>query len=103
MNCAYRRISLFLICCLGLALIAGTDTFAQTQSAEPAPVPKAVAIGLTDEEMQLAERSLAQFLEKADPEVQELNRKYPGLFSVKAPPPRAHSAIVPNLAPFFQT
>ena len=40
------------------------------------------------------------FLKKAKPAVKEINRKYPGLIAVRVPPP--NSAIVPNLARFFQ-
>jgi len=68
---------------------------------ESAPVPAAVAIARpTTEEFRVAERSLAKFLETAEPAVQEINRKYPGLISVRMPP--ANSATVPFLAPFFQ-
>jgi lysophospholipase L1-like esterase len=72
-------------------------------SAEPAAaVPAAVAIPRpTAEEIQIAERGLAKFLETADPSVKATNDKYPGLISVRVPPP--NSAIVPNLAPFFQS
>jgi lysophospholipase L1-like esterase len=77
------------------------NVFGQAQPAEPAPVPKAVAIARpTAEEIQLAERSLEKFLKKADSKVKEINKKYPGLLAVRVPPP--NSAIVPNLAPFFQ-
>jgi lysophospholipase L1-like esterase len=64
-------------------------------------VPSAVAIARpTAEEVQLAERSLAKLLQTADPVLREINQKYPGLISVKIPPP--NSAIVPSLVPFFQ-
>lgn len=77
------------------------NVFGQLQSAEPAPVPSAVAIARpTPEEVQLAERSLANFFETADPSVKAINQKYPGLIAVRVPPP--NSAIVPGLAPFFQ-
>jgi lysophospholipase L1-like esterase len=82
--------------------IASHIAFGQGQTAEPAPVPDAVAIPRpTAEEVQLAERSLAKFLETADPAVRALNKKYPGLMAVRVP--RANTAIVPNLAPFFQS
>lgn len=82
---------------------AGTNAFAQTQAADmPAPVPKAVAIARpTAEEVQRAERGLAAFLETADPAIREINKKYPGLISVRVP--QANSATIPFLAPFFQT
>ena len=94
-----------LLCSLGILIsfnISATTLFAQAQSAEPAPVPAAVAIARpTAEEVQLAERSLASFLETADPAVKAINQKYPGLISVRVPPP--NSAVVPSLAPFFQS
>lgn len=81
--------------------IAPHSLFGQPPQAEPAPVPDAVAIPRpTAEEVQLAERSLAEFLEAADPAVKTINHKYPGLIAVRVPP--ANSAIVPGLAPFFQ-
>lgn len=93
-----------LLCSLGILLsfsIAATNVYAQRGSAEPAPVPNAVAIARpAAEEVQIAERSLAKFLETADPAVKAINKKYPGLISVRVPPP--NSAIVPSLAPFFQ-
>lgn len=91
-----RSIGIILI--LGVAVVSA---FGQAPSGEPAPVPKAVAIPRPSaEEVQLAERSLARFLEAADPAVKEINTKYPGLIAVRVPPP--NSATVPNLAPFFQ-
>jgi lysophospholipase L1-like esterase len=86
---------------LFLLIIASTGVFAQIQTAEPAPVPKAVAIPRpTPEEVQLAERSLAKFLNKAKRDVKAINAKYPGLISVRVPP--ANTAVIPNLAPYFQ-
>jgi lysophospholipase L1-like esterase len=85
---------------IGLS-VAAIVASAQPRASEPAPVPAAVAIGRpTAEEVRLAERSLAKFLESADPAVKTINQKYPGLISVRVPPP--NSAIVPYLAPFFQ-
>lgn len=82
--------------------ILSVNVFGQIQPAEPAaPVPKAVAIPRpTPEEVQLAERSLAKFLKKADRSVKAINDKYPGLIAVRVPP--ANTATVPNLAYFFQ-
>jgi lysophospholipase L1-like esterase len=103
----YRSISSVLLCSLGILLItsiAAINVFGQVQPAEsaPAPVPKAVAIARpAAEEVQLAESALAQFLKKAKRPVKEINQKYPGLIAVRVPP--ANSAIVPNLAPFFQS
>jgi lysophospholipase L1-like esterase len=76
--------------------------FGQAESVEPAAVPAAVAIARPSaKEIQLAEQSLAKFFKKADRAVKEINKKYPDLISVRIPPP--NSAIVPNLAPFFQS
>jgi len=98
-------LSSMLLCSLGILLFfnaASTNAFGQIQPAEPAPVPKAVAIARpTAEEVQIAEQSLAKFLETADPVVKAINQKYPGLISVRVPPP--NSAIYPNLLPFFQS
>jgi lysophospholipase L1-like esterase len=75
--------------------------YAQVKEGEKAPVPEAVAIARpTADEVQLAERGLADFLKNADPAIKEINRKYPGLISVRVP--RKNTAIVPNLAPFFR-
>ena len=100
----YRSMSSALLCSLGILLIAGIaeiNAFGQAQPDEPAPVPKAVAIARpTAEEVQLAERSLAKFLETADPAVKEINQKFPGMIAIRVPP--ANSATVPNLLQFFQ-
>jgi lysophospholipase L1-like esterase len=65
-------------------------------------VPSTVAVVRpTAEEVQLAERSLAKLLQTGDPTLREINQKYPGLISVKVPDP--NSAIIPSLAPFFQS
>jgi lysophospholipase L1-like esterase len=87
---------------ISLILFMGSiSLFGQAPSGEPAPVPKAVAIARpTPEEVQLAERSLARFLESADPEIKAINEKYPGLIAVRVPPP--NTATIPNLMPFFQ-
>jgi len=90
------------MCLLVCAVISASFAFSQGQPAVPAPVPAAVGIPRpTAEEIQLAERSLAAFFETADPAVKAINQKYPGLIAVRVPPP--NSAIVPSLAPFFQT
>jgi lysophospholipase L1-like esterase len=96
---------LFLLSCsLGILLsfsIAAADESDQPGSPEPAPVPDAVAIARpTAQEIQLAESSLAKFLETADPAVKAISEKYPGLIAVRAP--RSNSAIVPRLASSFQ-
>jgi lysophospholipase L1-like esterase len=86
-------------------LIAGgfheSNAFGQRLSAAPAQVPDAVAIPRpTADEVRRAEQALAQFLERADPAVKEINRKFPGLIAVRVPPP--NTATIPNLMPFFQ-
>ncbi len=100
-----QPLSSMMLCSLGVLLFfnnASTRAFGQMPPAEPAPAPKAVAIARpTAEEVQIAERSLAKFLETADPAVKVINEKYPGLISVRVPPP--NSAIYPNLLPFFQS
>lgn len=86
---------------LSLGIFSSTLLFGQIPAAESAPVPEKVAIARpTAAEVQLAEQSLAKFIETADPAVQAINRKYPGLIAVRVPPP--NSATVPNLAQFFQ-
>jgi lysophospholipase L1-like esterase len=97
----YRFMSLCLLFVVGAL---GINAFGQAPPADatPAPVPKAVAIARPSiDEVQLAERSLAKFLESAEPAVKEINQKYPGLVSVRVPP--ANSAVIPFLAPFFQS
>jgi len=90
-----RKFGIFIIFC-----IAAGNVFAQVQPAEPAPVPKIVAIPRpTAEEVQLAERSLVKFLETADASIKAINDKYPGLIAVRVPP--VNSASVPSLAPNF--
>ena len=82
--------------------ITTIDGFSQGRTDESAPVPPAVAIARPSaEEVRLVENSLAKFIETADPRIQEINKKYPGLISVRIPPP--NTAIVPNLAQFFQS
>lgn len=75
--------------------------YAQVIEQVKAPVPEAVAIARpTADEIQLAKRSLSDFLKNADPAIKEISRKYPDLISVRIP--RENTAIVPNLAPFFR-
>ena len=75
--------------------------YAQVREQNKAPVPEAVAIARpTADEVKLAERILEEFLKNADPAIKEINRKYPGLISVRVP--RENTAIVPNLIPFFR-
>jgi lysophospholipase L1-like esterase len=92
------------VCAVGVLLFFGvvrSELLAQAPQAQSSPVPKAVAIPRpTAEEVQLAERGLAKFLETADPAVREINRKYPGLIAVRAPAP--NTATIPSLAPMFQ-
>jgi lysophospholipase L1-like esterase len=87
--------------CLFVSVSVDT-AYGQDRSGEHAPIPEAVAIPRpTAEEVQLAERSLKEFLEKADPAIKEIDHKYPGLISVRVP--RVNTATIPNLASFFQT
>ncbi len=91
-----KRIRLLFLILLG----AGAPN-AFSQPPAPAPVPKSVAIERpTEEEVQKARRSLEDFFKKADSKTKALHKKHPDLISVKVPPP--NSAIVPNLAPWFQ-
>ena len=88
-----------IILILGITLPIG---FGQAPpQAEPAPVPKIVAIPRpTPEEVQLAERGLAKYLsKKADKKVKEINKNYPGLIAVRVPPP--NTAVIPSLSPQF--
>jgi len=100
----YRFLSRSLLFSLSVLIAGGfhgVNAFAQGQSVAPAPVPEAVAIARpTADEVKRAEQALAEFLKSADPAVKEINRKYPGLIAVRVPPP--NTAIIPNLAPFFQ-
>jgi lysophospholipase L1-like esterase len=100
-----KRFNRLVSFCVLLAVSSfGVNAFAQAPPADatPAPVPQAVAIARPSaDEVQLAERSLAKFLESAEPAVKEINQKYPGLISVRVPP--VNSATVPFLAPFFQS
>ncbi|MBN2420101.1 MAG: hypothetical protein JXL81_12005 [Deltaproteobacteria bacterium] len=65
-----------------------------------APVPAAVAIPRPSyDEVKLAEEALEKYLRNAEPQIKEINRKYPGLISVTLP--RDNTATVPNLMPFF--
>lgn len=70
-------------------------------AAQPAPVPPEVAIVRpTAAEIEQAQRSLDQYLATADPATKSILAKFPDLIAVR--PPRANSAIVPGLAPFFR-
>ena len=102
---SYRRLFTAMPACgpavLLLFFLSAPNAFCQAAATQPAPVPEKVRIAKpTAEEIALAERSLMEFLKNADPAVKEINRKYPGLIAVRVPPP--NSAIVPNLAQFFQ-
>ncbi|MFC1839134.1 GDSL-type esterase/lipase family protein [Thermodesulfobacteriota bacterium] len=83
-----------------LTIVSIESIYAQAQP-EGAPVPDVVAIPRpTADEVKLAEQGLSKFIKTADPKVQEIYHKYPGLISVRVP--RANTAIVPNLAQWFQ-
>ena len=98
----FRVSAFFFRLCLFFAVgIIAVNGFGQAPTAVPAPVPPAVAIPRPSaEEVKIIEDGLEKFLKSADPKVKEINKKYPGMISVKMPPP--NSAIVPNLAQFFQ-
>ena len=65
------------------------------------PVPAAVAIARpTPEEIARAAACLQQFLAQADPATKAIFAKYPDLIAVR--PPRANTAIIPNLRPGFR-
>ena len=98
-----KRFNQFLFAAFLFAIgIFEINVFSQGRPpAEPAPVPSAVAIARPSaEEVRLAESSLAKFIETADPKLQEINKKYPGLISVRVPPP--NTAVIPNLSAAFQ-
>ena len=66
-----------------------------------ADVPEAVRIQRpTAEEVTIAERALAKFIESADPQAKAVLKQFPSLVEVRVP--RPNSAIVPSLAPFFR-
>jgi lysophospholipase L1-like esterase len=66
-----------------------------------AEIPEAVRIKRpTTEEISTIETSLAAFVESADPKTKALLKEYPTLLELR--PPRANTAVVPNLAPFFR-
>ena len=97
-----RNSSLLLFFALFLTAVSVGSTYAQVQPVEKAPVPDVVAIPRpTADEVKLAEQGLEKFIEAADPKVQEIYHKYPGLISVRVP--RSNTAIVPNLAGWFRT
>ena len=101
-----RRALIALIVCGALAGDAaaqqqGPPQVGQVQAAQPAPVPAVVAIprpSATD--VETARRSLARFVETADPATRAILQKYPALLEVRTPPP--NTAIIPNLAPNFR-
>ena len=74
---------------------------APAPGAVPAEVPEAVRIERpSDAEIATARRALQNFVASADAQTRAVLTKYPDLVDVRPPPP--NSAIVPNLAPFFQ-
>jgi lysophospholipase L1-like esterase len=87
-----------------VTLVSGglaSQAAAQPQAAQPAPVPAAVAIPRPSaDEVEVARRSLARFLETADPATRSILEKYPGLVDVRTPQP--NTAIIPSLSPQFQ-
>jgi len=92
---------IFLLAAAALAVGLTGEAAAQPPTAQPAPVPDAVAIPRpTPEEVEIARRSLERFVASADAETRAIVEKYPGLLEVRVPPP--NTAVIPNLAPFFQ-
>lgn len=84
-----------------LAFVSIESRCVQAQTGKKSPVPDAVAIPRpTADEVELAEEGLKKYIETADPKVKEIYHKYPGLISVRVP--RANTAIVPNLGPWFR-
>jgi len=66
-----------------------------------ADIPEAVRIKRpTTEEMSLAQKALADFIAASGPDTQKILTEFPTLLEVR--PPRANSAVVPNLSQFFQ-
>lgn len=66
-----------------------------------AEVPDAVRIKRpTAEEVEIADKALAQFKESADPRTRGILKEFPSLLEVRVP--RPNSAIVPALVPFFR-
>lgn len=87
------------------------DPSAQRPQAEPpsprlttpgaAEIPDAVRIKRpTASEMSKVEKAVAAFVASADPETKAVLKEYPSLVEVR--PPRANTAVVPNLAGFFR-
>jgi len=74
---------------------------AQSEQTQPIVVPDVVLIPRpSDQEIATAERSLAEFVRSADRATRGILARYPGLLEVR--PPRVNTAIIPELAPFFQ-
>jgi len=89
---------------LAVSLLVGgvaSQVAAQPRQAVPAAVPEAVKMPRpSPQEVETARRSLAEFMRSTDRATREIVAKYPGLLEVRTPPP--NTAIIPNLAPFFQ-
>ncbi len=84
-----------------VTIVWGFSSSVLAQQPEAAPVPSAVQIARpTPSEIAAAERSLAEFIQAADPATREILSRYPGMLEVR--PPRVNTAIIPNLAPFFR-
>jgi lysophospholipase L1-like esterase len=76
------------------------------QAPQPAPAPAAVPAAVTiprpsAAEIQVARDAFAKFLASADAATRAVVQKYPGLLEVQ--PPAPNTAILPGLAPQFQT
>jgi lysophospholipase L1-like esterase len=80
---------------------AASHAWAQPRRPVPAAVPAAVQMPRpTEQEVETARRSLAEFLRTTDRATQEIVNRYQGLLEVRTPP--ANTAIVPNLAAGFR-
>ncbi len=91
-----------LSCIFLFIVISASPVFSQALPAQPAPVPKAVAIPRpSEDEVLLAKSKLASFLKSADAKTKAVIQKYPGLIEVQVPPP--NSAIVPDLTPWLRS
>jgi lysophospholipase L1-like esterase len=73
----------------------------QTQPAQAAAVPAAVAIPRpSPAEIQIARDSFAKYMQSVDAATRSVLQKYPGLLEVR--PPAPNTAVIPALAPQFQ-
>ncbi|MBL8815531.1 MAG: hypothetical protein JNL58_05845 [Planctomyces sp.] len=84
---------------VAVAAVQSAET--RTQTPGGAEVPDVVRIKRpTTEELAVARKALADFVQSADPKTKAILEEFPGLIEVREP--RPNSAIVPSLAPFFR-